>query len=203
MSKPKLIYFDAPVSRGEECRLALHLAGVDFEDVRIARAEWPALKPKTPFGSVPVLELPGLLPLGQSNAILVYIGRLHDLHPRDDFEAARHEAVMSHVEDLRAQVGPTLRIPDETEKKKARQALAESYLPTWAGYAERQISAAGPFFAGAKLHVVDLKLHRAVHWIASGIIDHIPATVFAAFPKLNRVHDAVRDHAGVKAWYAK
>ena len=35
MSKPKLIYFDAPVSRGEECRLALHLAGIDFEDVRI------------------------------------------------------------------------------------------------------------------------------------------------------------------------
>ena len=26
MSKPRLIYFDAPVSRGEECRLALHLA---------------------------------------------------------------------------------------------------------------------------------------------------------------------------------
>lgn len=26
MGKPKLIYFDAPVSRGEECRLALHLA---------------------------------------------------------------------------------------------------------------------------------------------------------------------------------
>ena len=37
MSKPKLTYFDAPVSRGEECRLALHLAGIDFEDVRIKR----------------------------------------------------------------------------------------------------------------------------------------------------------------------
>jgi hypothetical protein len=34
MNKPKLIYFDAPVSRGEECRLALHLAGIDFEDDR-------------------------------------------------------------------------------------------------------------------------------------------------------------------------
>ena len=32
MSKPKLSYFDAPVSRGEECRLALHAANVDFED---------------------------------------------------------------------------------------------------------------------------------------------------------------------------
>ena len=43
MTKPKLIYFDAPVSRGEECRLALHLAGIDFDDVRINPAAWPAM----------------------------------------------------------------------------------------------------------------------------------------------------------------
>ena len=203
MSKPRLIYFDAPVSRGEECRLALHLAGVDFEDVRIARADWPAMKPETPFGSLPVLEIPGQAPLGQTNAILVLIGRRHGLHPENDFEAAQHEAMMCHVEDLRAHVTPTLRLTDEAEKKKAREALAETYLPAWAAFAERQISATGPFFAGKKLHVVDLKLHRTVHWFASGIIDHIPATVFSAFPKLNRVYDAVRDHEDVKAWYAK
>ena len=109
---------------------------------------------------------------------------------------------MEHVEDLRAHVSPTLRIAEETEKKKAREALAESYLPTWAAFAERQISDAGPFFAGEKLHVVDLKLHRTVHWFASGVIDHIPTTVFSEFPKLNRVYDAVRNHERVKAWYA-
>ena len=36
-----------------------------------------------------------------------------------------------------------------------------------------------------------------------GKVDHIPATIFSAYPKLNRIHDAVRDHAGVKSWYAK
>jgi glutathione S-transferase len=203
MARTRLIYFDAPVSRGEECRLALHLAGIDFEDVRIARDEWQALKPKTPFGCLPVLEIPGRPPLGQTNAILVLIGRRHGLHPTDDFEAAQHEAVMAHVEDMRAHVSPTLRISDDTEKRKAREALAETYLPAWASFAEQQISESGPFFAGDRIHVVDLKLHRAVHWIASGIIDHIPSTVFAAFPKLNRVYAAVNDHEGVKAWYAK
>jgi len=203
MSRPRLIYFDAAVSRGEECRLALHLAGVDFEDVRIAGDEWATMKPKTDYGSLPVLELPDRPPLGQTNAILVLIGRKHGLHPQDDFEAARHEAMMCHVEDLRAQIGPALRITDEAEKKKARGSLAEAYLPTWAGYAERQIADTGPFFAGTNIQAVDLKLHRAVHWIASGVIDHIPATVFSGFPKLNRVFAAVRDHEGVKAWYAK
>jgi glutathione S-transferase len=202
MSKPKLIYFDAPVSRGEECRLALHVAGVDFEDARLKREDWPALKPKTPFGALPVLEMPGRAPLAQTNAILVLIGRQHGLHPKDDFEAARHEAVMCHVEDLRAAVTPSMRMTDEAEKKKAREVLATSYLPTWAEQVERQIGD-GPFFSGAALHVVDLKLHLAVRWFAGGKVDYIPATIFSGFPKLNRVHDAVRDDARVKAWYAK
>ena len=81
--------------------------------------------------------------------------------------------------------------------------LAEGYLPTWGAYAEKNIQGDGPFFVGSKLHVVDLKLHMAVRWFIGGVVDHIPATVFNAFPKLIRVHDAVRDHAGVKAWYAK
>lgn len=201
MDKPKLIYFDAPVSRGEECRLALSVAGVDFEDVRIKRADWPQMKAQMPYGSLPVLELPGHEPLAQSNAILVLIGRRHGLHPDDDFEAARHEGMMQHVEDLRARVGPTLHLPDP-EKKTAREALVSGYLPAWADAAERNIPA-GPFFAGEKIHVVDIKLYKAVDWFSGGLVDHVPATIFAGHPKLMGVHDAVRKHPAVKAWYAK
>jgi glutathione S-transferase len=200
MNKTKLTYFDAPVSRGEECRLALHLAGIDFEDVRIKGAEWPAMKEQTPYGGLPVLELPERPPLAHSNAILVMIGRAHGLHPSDDFDAARHEGMMQHVEDLRSVVGPTIRM-SEPEKKAARVALVDGYLPGWAKSAEKNISGE-PFFGGAKLNVVDLKLHMAVRWFIGGKVDYIPATIFADYPKLMRVHDAVRDHAGVKSWYA-
>ena len=201
MSKPKLIYFDAPVSRGEECRLALHLAGIDFDDVRLKFDEWPAMKQRTPYGGVPVLELPGSPPLAHSNAILVLIGRRHGLHPADDVEAARHEGMMQHVEDLRAVVSPTLRM-GEAEKKAAREALVAGFLPAWASSAERNITA-GPFFGGAKLQVVDLKIHMAVRWFSAGKVDHVPATIFAAYPRLTGVHDAVRDHPGVQSWYAR
>lgn len=201
MSKPKLTYFDAPVSRGEECRLALHLAGVDFDDVRIKPADWPALKPHTPYGGLPVFEIPGRPPFAHSNAILVLIGRRHGLHPADDFEAARHEGMMQHVEDLRCVVSPTIRM-GEAEKKAAREALVAGFLPQWAQAAERNIGS-GPFFGGEKIHVVDLKIHMAVRWFSGGKVDHIPATIFAGYPKLVRVHDAVREHPGVKAWYAK
>lgn len=201
MNMPKLIYFDAPVSRGEECRLALHLAGIDFEDERINPSAWPAMKEHTPYGALPVLELPGHPPLAQTNAILVLIGRRHGLHPVGDFDAARHEGMMQHVEDLRGVVGPTIRMAD-AEKKAVREAMVTGFLPAWAQATEKNIGG-GPYFDGDKLHVVDLKLHMAVRWFMGGKVDHIPATIFAAYPKLMRVHDAVRDHPGVKSWYAR
>jgi len=203
MTRPKLTYFDGAFSRGEECRLALSLAGVDFEDNRLSRDAWIALKPTSPFGSLPIFEVEGHAPLAQCNAILELIGRMHDLHPADPWEAARHMEMMCHVEDLRHQLSPTLRISEPEAKRAAREKIATGYLPTWAANAEKHILGDGPFFAGAKPHVVDLKLHMAVRWFAGGAVDYIPATIFADFPRLNRVHDAVRDHAAVKAWYAR
>jgi hypothetical protein len=37
----------------------------------------------------------------------------------------------------------------------------------------------------------------AVRWFKSGMLDHVPANIFDPFPNLNRIHDAVRDHAGL------
>jgi glutathione S-transferase len=202
MSKPKLTYFDMAASRGEECRLALYAAGVDFEDVRIKRDAWAALKPTTPFGGLPVFEVEGHPPLGQSNAILVLIGREHGLHPKDNFEASQHEAMMAHIEDIRMVVGQTMRIADDAEKKKVREGLIASTIPTWAAQAEKHIGE-GPFFGGDKLNVVDIKIYIIVRWFVSGTIDHIPATVLSGYPKLNRVYEAVTNHERVKAWYAK
>jgi glutathione S-transferase len=201
MTKPKLTYFDAPASRGEECRLALHLAGIAFDDNRINAATWAALKPETPFGGLPTLELPDKPALAQANAILVLVGKRGGLHPSDDFEAARHEAMMGHVEDLRALLGPTIRMPDD-DKKRVREELAATKLPAWVTHAERQLGD-GPFFAGAKLNVVDLKLFVTLRWLIGGKLDHVPTTIFGSSAKLMRVHDAVRDHVGVKAWYAR
>jgi glutathione S-transferase len=200
MARYKLTYFDLAASRGEECRLALHLADVEFVDERIARGTWPTLKPKTPFGGLPLLEVEGKGTLAQSNAILRYVGSTYGLHPADPWEAARHEAVMAVVEELRGHIGPTLRMKDEDEKKRAREELAAGYLAAWGANVEKQI--AGPFFAGEKIHVVDLKLFIAVRWLAGGHLDHIPPTLFAGCPKLIGVADAVQAHPDVQRWYA-
>jgi glutathione S-transferase len=150
---------------------------------------------------VPTLEYPGHGVIADSNAILSLIARRHGLLPKDDIEAARHEAMMQYVEELRHHIGPTLRMNDE-DKKKTREGLVANYLPAWGKNVEAQLGE-GPFFGGKDLSVADLKLFVAYRWLAGGKVDHIPATIFAGFPKYVRLHDSVRDHAGVKSWYAK
>ena len=201
MTKPKLTYFDTARSRGEECRLALFLAGVDFEDNRIPRSAWPALKPTTPFGSLPVFELPGKPAVSQSNAILGHIGRRYGLLPADDWEALRLESLLSAVEDLRNVVGMTFGIRDAQELKRRRDELVKGPIETWAANTERQI--VGLFAGGTQISVADIKLFVVVGWLKSGVLDHVPADVLAKFPKLEKLYESVKDHPKFVAWYAR
>jgi glutathione S-transferase len=202
MSKIKVTYFDFAGSRGEEIRLALTIAGVDFDDNRVSHDEFSRLKPDLPFGALPVLDIDGHPTLGQSNAILRLIGRQHGLHPADPFEAARHDALMDAAEDLRHRISPTMRITDAAEKKAARQALSTDYIPQWAGHVDRQIGA-GPFVAGDRPSVADIKLYMVDKWISSGAVDDISPEIFDGNPKLKTVAEAVRTLPAVVAWYGR
>lgn len=201
MAKPKLTYFDTARSRGEECRLALFLAGVDFEDNRIPRSAWPALKSTTPFGGLPIFELPGKPAVSQSNAILGHIGRRYGLLPADDWEALRLESLLSTVEDLRHAIGETFGIKDAQELKQRRAELVEGPIATWAAHMEKQI--VGPFAGGPQISVADVKLFVVIGWLKSGVLDHVPTDVLAKFPKLEKVHENVKQHAKVVAWYSR
>jgi len=198
----KLSYFDFSGSRGEECRLALHLAGLEFEDVRIKGADWRSVKESTPFGSLPVLEIEGKGTLAQSTAILVYLGREHGLHPTDNWEAAQHEQLMAAAEDFRRDVYEVLQIKGDPDRQEAREAFAAGPAQSWARNVEGHLGD-GPFIAGAKLSVADLKLYMVVRWFVSGSIDHISTDVFADFPKLMGLYEAVHTHPGITSWYAK
>ncbi len=201
MTKPTLTYFDAPVSRGEECRLALFIAGVPFTDERLTQAQWALRKSAAPFGALPFFSQEGKPTLAQSNAILRLIGSEHGLLPKDAWESARHEAVMCAVEEMRAALRPSGRMKDPAEKKAAREALATDYFPTWCGQIEKQIT--GPFVGGAELGVADLKLYVAMSPLFTGKIDHIAVDTFKPFPKLIALVQAVKAHPKVVAWYAR
>lgn len=201
MTKPILTYFDLARSRGEECRLALFIAGVDFEDRRIPSKEWGALKPKTPFGSMPLFEVPGKPVVSQSNAILGYIGRHYGLLPKDEWEGMRLESLLSACEDLRYAVNRTTGIKDAEELKRKRAELTEGPVLSWGANMERQIN--GPFASGNDLTVADIKIYMIVNWFRSGVLDHVPTDVFARFPKLEGVWENVKKHPKVVEWYSR
>jgi len=82
MANVKVTYFDFAGSRGEEVRLTLAIAGVPFEDERIERKSFGQIKADMPFGSLPIVEIPGKGVFGQSNAILRLIGSQHGMRSR-------------------------------------------------------------------------------------------------------------------------
>ncbi len=201
MAKPKLTYFDMAASRGEECRLAFFIAGVEFEDNRLPREAWPALKPNTPFGSLPILELEGKPTVSQSNAILAHIGRRYGLLPQDDWEAMRHESLLAAVEDLRQAVVRTFGIKDQEELKRLRTELAQGPIRTWGANVERQI--VGPFVGGDAISVADIKVYVVTNWFKKGVLDYVPPDVVSDFPKLQTLVEQVAKHPKVVEWYAQ
>ena len=193
-----LTYFDFDGSRGLECRLALAIAGVPYEDVRLSRAQWLEMKPTTPFGALPVLQIDGRT-LAQTQAILGYIGRAHGLLPADGWAAAEHEAVMASVEDLRAKMPGRPDMSDE-DKKTAREEFSAGWLNTWGNTVEARIR--GPFLEGETPSVADIKLAVIARAFRAGAYDHIPATRLDAWPKLGTLVDAVNAHPAVTAYFA-
>merc|ERR1711913_29669 len=90
--KVKITYFNLR-GRAEPSRLLLAYGGIKYEDCRVTPAfqdptEWQALKPKTPYGSLPLLEWDGTC-IAQSMAVARFIAREVGLAGRCNMESAQ------------------------------------------------------------------------------------------------------------------
>lgn len=94
---PKLYYFDC-FAKAEPCRMALNLAGIRFEDIRVTGPSWKELKEsgKLEFGQMPMLELADGTQLVQSNSILRFLGAKYGLTPKDPMLAHKGDELMEH-----------------------------------------------------------------------------------------------------------
>jgi glutathione S-transferase len=202
MPKLVLTYFDLDGSRGEVARLAMHLAGIAFEDKRITDKDWPALRDSTPFQSLPVLEVDGKV-IAQSNTINRYLGKLAGLYPKDDWQAALVDEVMDAVEDIMIMIGSTFALEGEA-KKKAREALAAGSIAHFLRQFEARLKAGGgEWFVENRLTVADLKCYLLVRWLKSGMLDHIPADIVDQHAPLLAKHlKRVENHPEIAAYYA-
>jgi glutathione S-transferase len=116
----KLTYF--PVEAlAEPIRFLFSYGGIEFEDVRFDRENWPQIKPSSylkrsnehsfiknvadmPFGQVPILEHNGKV-AHQSISMARYMAKKVKLVGSDDWEDLEIDAVVDTVNDLRQSNG--------------------------------------------------------------------------------------------------
>ncbi len=203
MPQLKLTYFDIHGGRAEPARLALHMAGIAFEDHRITYAEFAEVRKSTPFGQVPVLHVDGVL-VTQCDAINRFVGKLAGLYPTDPYQALLCDEVMYVVEEAGAKLGPTYRMTGD-EQKAARLALVNGSMPVYLRWLQSQLQAhGGEYFADGRLTMADLKVFVDVRGLNAGRLDHVPADlVQQVAPLLNAHQQRVAQTPAIARYYTK
>jgi prostaglandin-H2 D-isomerase / glutathione transferase len=204
MPKLALTYFDFDGGRGEPARLALAIAGIEFEDRRVPLDAWTGRKSQMPYGALPVLEVDGR-ELTQSNTINRYVGKLANLYPADPWQAALCDEVMDAVEDIGQQIVVTFPMKDPAEKKAARERLAAGPISLYLSRLHAQLQQrGGEYFADGRLTVADLRVFVWIRHLRSGALDHVPTDLAERVgPSLVRHAERLSAHPSIGAYYTR
>ena len=189
MSQYKLTYFNGR-ARAELIRLVLAQAGVQYEDHRIVGEDWKDLKPKTPFGTVPILEVDGKT-LGGSIPIAVFLAQRHGLAGANDFENAEIAGIMDCLGDLILGLMAMLFEKDEAHKAELKKKLHEVDVPQKFGILEKKVSPEGWLY-GSKVTYVDLAFFN--------FVERFPSEVLAKFPGLKALVEKVGALPNIAKW---
>ncbi|CAG7732834.1 unnamed protein product [Allacma fusca] len=196
----KLTYFNLG-ALAEPIRWAFKLAEVDFEDERIEREDWPALKKSGRFPSenMPLLEIDGEV-FTQSSAILRYLGNKFGLTVDDEIQRLRLDQVIDITTDVRPSFRAYFFEADPEKKEKARLTIVNEVVPLYLRQIEGiVIKTDGPYIAGSKLTYGDLSLTAALNvWIGVGVITE--AQLQEAYPATAKLREAVLNVPQIKAW---
>ena len=192
MSQYKLTYFNGR-GRAELIRLILAQAGVKYEDNRVAGEQWTELKPKTPFGSLPILEVDGKT-LGGSIPIAVFLAQRHGLAGANDFENAEIASIMDCLGDLVLGFMTMFFEKDETRKAELKKKFEEETCPKKFDVLAKKVSAEGWLY-GSKVTYVDLAFFN--------LAERFPEGVLAKFPSLKDLVDKVAALPNIAKWVAE
>lgn len=202
MNNLKLTYFDFHGGRGEPIRIALHSAGIAFEDIRWSFADFGEKRQTLRFNAVPALEINGEI-FTQSNAISRYVGKLANMYPVDPLQALYCDEVLGAMEDITHYLVQTFGLEGDVLKQ-ARQELMNGRLTVFFnGLNELLKRGGGTYFADQRLTVADLKVFVTVRQFRSGGIDHIPAEFIDQLaPELCDHQSLMEKEPSVVAYYA-
>lgn len=200
--KFKLYYLDIN-GRGIAIRVALKIAGFEFDDVmlsfgdlfkkRIGKDGISNYNENIPLGTLPILVFPdGKTMISQSSAIARFAGKYCGLYPHDPFKAILVDDIIDTCSDF-----ITL-APKHTSneiKKELREKYSSEQLPKYFGYISQRLKqSGGPFILGNEISIGDLVLFGMIDLIVSGELDYVPVKVLYPWKNILDHYELVKNH---------
>jgi glutathione S-transferase len=183
--------------------LALALGGIPFEDKRVEFAEWQGLKPKTPFGQLPVLSIDDGPFRAQSLALLRWVGSelAPQLYPKnqlldieealgvlDDFDKARNPALSLNSFPEKYGHAHNWHKTEEGQAtiKALREKVVSETLPKYASFLEAMLSKNDNQWLASKDSptLADCVAVPFLRSFTLGHLDHIPVDSLDKYPVL-------------------
>lgn len=196
--KYKLTYFN---TRGlaEFSRLILAYAGVDYEDVRIEREKWAELKPSTPFGHLPVLEVDGVV-IAESRAIARFLAKEHGIAGKNNLEAARCDMLVDGLFDLFVHLGKWVLESDPVKKEELGKNFLKVVLPPVLDNYGKLLKEnnGSDYFVGGQLTWADIAVAHSI-WM----LTDIAPSALENHPLLTRFMKKILNIPKIKAWIDK
>jgi glutathione S-transferase len=192
----KLTYFNT-MGRAEAIRLLFAQAEIPYDDVRIEKEQWPDLKPKTPFGQLPILEEDGKI-LSQSQAIATYLAKKFGLNGADDWEAAKIQELYGLFNDFEIHLNPWFAETDTDKKKAILDKLVTEKIPPLLDLYQKFLEQnGGEFYVGKKLTQIDI-----FNMCVFGFIKHVltPPETFSKYPQLDQFYERIANLPNIKKW---
>jgi len=210
----KLTYFDIRATPGEKTRLALVLSGTPFDDNRVKFPDWAALKPKTKYGQMPILEVDGV-EYYQSGSHLRWAGSLGDgsLYPSDPATRMKIEEMLGLGDDIQRAWAPGLYMgmrPEAygyTKENAPVKALREKFMSEEFGkymkFLEAELASTGAFVCGAKPTIADCALYPQIEYFTRGVADYVPADCMTPYPLASAWLKRMRALPAIDTYYTK
>ncbi|XP_045451694.1 glutathione S-transferase 2-like [Melitaea cinxia] len=197
---PKVVFYYFPVKAlGESARLLLTYGGQEFEDRRVSKEEWPAIKPSTPFGQMPVLEIDGKQ-YAQSLAISRYLGRKYGLNGKDIEEDFEIDQNVEFLNDIRAKAATVQYEADEVLKEKKHEDYSKNVYPAMLSKLDEIIKKNNGHIAAGKLTWAD--------FVFAGLFDYLKSMLRIPdlekkYPSYQQVIDNVYANPKIAAYKEK
>ena len=194
-TKPIITYFDVR-GRVEVIRMIFEELGIEYEERRIVGDAWQEMKPKTPFGGLPIYQ-EGDLYLVQSRAIFRHLARKHRLYGCDEADQAQCDIVAEATDDAEESLWRWL---CDAEPEKKRAAFVAGELSTTLGYLQKWFCRNGDsaqFWVGDALTYADFMAFEYLDEVRA----FFPETL-AQFPMLHAFYRRFATRPRIAAYLA-